>query len=119
MEKHVPSLDRCKRMRELGIEFPESLFVYAWMKEGLGTKKYETPTVYLREYLATGVFDYVFPAPLVSELLEVMPDGVSIIKGGDFYSVFLDIDSTLRVDDINLPNALADLLIYLKENNDL
>jgi hypothetical protein len=48
-----------------------------------------------------------------------MPDGVSIIKGGDFYSVFLDIDSTLRVDDINLPNALADLLIYLKENNDL
>jgi hypothetical protein len=108
MEKHVPSLDRCKQMKELGIEFPDNMFSYV-----------ETINDDWVLRVTKDFYSEPISAPLVSELLEVMPDGVSIIKGGDFYSVFLDIDSTLRVDDINLSNALADLLIYLKDNNDL
>lgn len=111
MTKHVPDLERCKRLKELGIEFLDAILMYVQSIRG------ERVLRVSKKYFSDPI-----PAPLVSEMLEVMPEETYAKKMDRGYLVWVA-DSCDRewqspfIHDDSLPNALADLLIWLKENN--
>lgn len=116
MNKHVPSLDRCQKMKELGIEFPDAFFWYYHDS---------AKPVPINRIFVTTLAENAVPAPLVSEMLEVTPKigryRCAVIKGDAGFVVgYIDLDGDFKDDPFlskNPSNALADLLIYLKENN--
>lgn len=113
MRKHVPDKSRCEKMKELGIEFPDVQFNWTpctWDK---------CPDNF---HLTTERFRDSIPAPLVSEMAELLPfiDAWTVDWIEDTFDrsgeKFLP---QLMREVMTSPNALADLLIYLKENNHL
>jgi hypothetical protein len=124
MDKHVPDESRCRKLRDLGIEFPGYNFHYVYDHEAMTWFIQYKPAKWMSELRP-------IPAPLVSEMLEVMPWGFG--ENGRFYGLELVKDSHKKYDaayatpdgqaydrffgsDENPANALADLLCWLKEN---
>ena len=123
LEKHVPSLEMCKRLKELG--FPQNSNLCYWMQN-----------------LTDGMWDLVegpqrfsnsitLAAPIATELLEWLPaynslraltitkkDNKSFKSDRGFEIAYQNSNSIQRpiMKDDNLSEALAKLLIYLVEN---
>ncbi len=126
MDKHVPNLELCKKLKELGF-IQETEFYYdrellLWAKE---------------DYIdSTGSFHIeqtLCPAPLATELLEELPrefsKGMNYMAQERVYKRHITIhpdnscyiwyetskpDDSLSFKD-SLPNALAKMWIYLEE----
>ena len=56
-----------------------------------------------------------YPAPLATEILEELPQGISIRKGWGFRNDYIIFDNEANeiCNDKSLPNALAKYLLYL------
>lgn len=111
MEKHVPDSERCKKLKELGVEFPDVKFYWTILNDG---------TEYLQETKIK--LSEQYPAPLVSEMLLIEED-ITIEKhrnGSVVVYCYRDEeqDSTSFVGD-NVASTVADCLIWLKENGHL
>lgn len=111
---HVPSLELCKKISDLGWK-KDTMF---WWVE------LESPELrYEIHYKATWDFrlgNPTIPAPTVGEMLEVMPDMWGIYKVRSHIYQVSD-DREIRADNVfvqnNHANALACALIHLLENN--
>jgi len=114
MDKHVPDESRCRKLRDLGIEFPGYNFHYVYDHEAMTWFIQYKPAKWMSELRP-------IPAPLVSEMLEVMPQGTLVVKDpiGQESGFAVWCKESNYIYAKTSPNALADLLIWLKENNHL
>lgn len=94
---HYPSLELCKKLMEAG-------FIWSARSQVLWTDKYVCPSV--------------------MELLDEIPkkivywtEGYFSIKKLDFYIVWYSFDNWQVSFSWTLPNALAEMWLWLKENN--
>jgi len=128
LEQHVVSLELSKKLKELGIK-QESQFYWV-LSENLGNDNF-----YLWDHKPTSTKQN-WSAYLATELLEILPytvywnddekgqfDNLKLridVSTGHVYSVYytgmLWTTKGLQIEN-SLPNALAKMLIYLKENN--
>ncbi len=127
METHVPKQETCKKLKELG--FPQGAKFY-WVKEYHVTKKDEielAELIYKSELEGSHI--KLAAAPLATELLEWLPETIQkeketlelqITKSFNEYwviyarainSEYINITETGQ-----LPEALAQMLIYLVKN---
>jgi len=131
LEEQVTSLELSKRLKELGFK-QESLF-YIVEQYGNIPVINGTSFVGLNYSILTGLaiqdLDIkettfrCYSAYTVSELGEMLPKGVIIenYKGKeDYWNLRLDNEDNSKscsMGELNLANAMAKMLIYLKENN--
>jgi hypothetical protein len=115
MNDHVPDIDRCKRLREMGFSQYEPLFLYV---KRANSGRW---TIELRRALNDcALVDWV-AAPIVTELIAEIQKAVpstsrtwmeiSVMEDGVFVNLIGHEDAETYAD--TLPNALADL--WLKE----
>lgn len=113
---HYPSLDLCKKLTEAG--FPETEKVWAkifqFKKEDL---EYDISDRY-SDMLWECIWDYICPsiAELLDELPEWMIEFERIGKEWKIWYWYED-ENPHIIYSINLPNALAEMYLWLKENN--
>ncbi len=109
MEKHVPDLEKCKKLKEAGWE-KRTKFIY----NSLGH------LIYFPEEGAA-ILSSDLPAPLLSELLEELPEATHL-DHYDFYYINLD-DPRLYVEgmikDKNPCNAAADLWLWMTKRKEV
>ena len=120
MKSHVVSLELSKKLYRLGVELETE---YWWNCIG-ATPHLQTKHRHpVKQALTVNPHwlerDHLFPAPLASELGEVLPkltwSGRTLNgKKEDSYVCFLD-DHSQYEKGLTMPNALAKMLIYLKE----
>jgi hypothetical protein len=128
MDKHVVSLDLAKNLKKLGFR-NDTISIYS------GTTLIENNMENYTEHAQ----QYLYPAPLATELLEELPRKLELRKEGFHAEFCLDMGtetsqfikwfvgyvdeeqySSSQVPEIfddSMTNALAKLWIYLKENN--
>jgi hypothetical protein len=117
MNKHVPDLERCKKLKELGVEFPECEFYFRMQNGKLITYQEARMT-----WTEKGQKEYASPAPLVSEMLEVTrryrQGQIHITTDSVIYVFYDDAKTSLTfpIGGGNHANPIAAILIYLKEN---
>lgn len=114
---HYPSLDRCQKLTELG--FPHTAMHFEkWCESFTDTE--------------SSYDDDEYVCPSVMEMLDAMPESIEYRDGeivtawrhiGTIW-VSYDYDGLAQVkfdykDSWNLPNAIADLIIWLVENSHL
>lgn len=118
---HYPSLELCKKLKEIG--FPETEKTY-WNSD------YET-IIKDRTYWINKLADranIAYPCPSAMEMLDVMPKMIKlentlmravlfIEKNEVYYKEYSDWnDVEIKYDSDSLPNNLASIIIWLKEN---
>ncbi len=132
IDKHVTSLELSKRLDELGVSTPSN---YEW---AVHTKTHNYVIVWGGEMMGEG-YKFIANAYLATELLEILP--AEIIHNKETFYICIDKGDSRYSDEINnkylvfyqnygnelstnsgkyqdtLPNAAADMLIYLIENN--
>jgi len=114
IEKQVATLEQCKKLKDLGIEF-DSFFKY--LVSGSKATIKQTDDIAFDEW-----YPYIFSAPTSQELLDKIPTGIIIdnqecaleIYCHGEYCVWFNDD--VNFDSQNLATALADMLIWIKEN---
>lgn len=114
MNNHVPDIERCKRLREMG--FPQHT-EFAWSVD-LGAYK-----IYRCYCKNLELPSDSYAAPIVTELLAEIRKAVpstsrtwmeiSVIEDGVFVNLIDHEDAETYAD--TMPNALADLWMWLKE----
>ncbi len=116
MENHVPNIELCKKLKELGygLETEYSYCPRYWNDRVRRMWASKRDTKDLKE-----PDKHVYPAPLATELLEELPEESK--EGLKYKSDIKKWDQPTRYESIvadeSLPNALAKMWIYLKENN--
>lgn len=74
IDKLVPCLETCRKLKEAGIEFPESYFVWIYAP----TEPRRCMAVSRERAESWGYFDsdkiIIYPAPTLAELLEWLPE---------------------------------------------
>lgn len=106
---HYPSLELCKKLKEIG--FPHTEFSYY-------------PEIW--KVMMFSKNSVTWPCPSVMEMLDVIPDDirVEILPNNKYYTVWcyftnIDIDSKRFGSSdwsCSVPNALAEMIIWLHEN---
>ena len=114
--KHVTSLEISKQLAEAGIVI-ESEFVWV-----LDTRKRKPASIHLDGTAVTVITSgYVtkYPAPIATEILERLPENVTIIShinDGRLIGGNMAVHGDVRVLNNSLPDALALLLIRLTKD---
>lgn len=111
LEDQVTSIELSKKLKELGIK-QESLFYYIDSKIYINHQTHWPDPENIKTHIS---------AFTASELLEILPDSITIYKSTDGeFLWFVELDDINEnkniIDNINLSNALANMLIYLIEN---
>lgn len=121
MKNHVVSLEIAKQLKEAGWD-KKTTFCWLeiddeWILDLYANDKYND------------VYTSIIPAPLATEILEELPDKITLntrthwlwigkMKGYEMsYTTHDDGDMPIAVDDESLPDALAKMWLYLKQNN--
>jgi len=107
MEKHVPTKETCQRLQELGVELYTEFYWYPDDAVGYNVGK------------ANEWRDNKVPAPLLSEILQMLPDGTSMRKthiDHAKYEVWKDgVRKNITAD--TAAEAACRLLIWFLEND--
>ena len=127
LEKHVPLLETCKKLKEL--KYPQENSQFFWINKKSGGNLVYTYSCYschdrTRWFQQVNHRDDMIAAPIVTELLEFLPNnpghnfGYVITKKGDS-SYLLELYA-IKISHVfkndNLAEALALMLIHLVEN---
>lgn len=117
-ESHYPSLELCKKLKEIG--FPDTEYSYV---QDLDWKDF------IYKYKDYGRDEYTSVCPSVMEMLDVIPyhiqfdwmgANVHFTKRGDGeYISYYSWKSSYYKGKNTLPNALAEMIIWLYENKHL
>lgn len=112
--EHYPSLELCKKLTEIG--FPESKYFYLadWIKESdwfIWTT--DEPHIY---------FNAVCPS--VMEMIDIIPDSIhdkiwqkKWLEIGKKFVAYSTNWMAVHMVDWPIPNALAEMILWLHENN--
>lgn len=124
MTNHVPDLQRCKRLKDLGVEFPDVKFIHVVRYPERYPEKSEVLLKKDHEYFYRIDFIPIIPAPLFSEMLSKFTSPNTFVKlviqreQGFYNNSWQDVAQRC-VQIISDPNALADLTAELAENGQL
>lgn len=102
---HYPNIELCRKLTEAG--FPEETSCH-----------FRRNNSYIYEHTFWPWNDESYVCPSVMELLDEMPKRIQIKNWWLYYYVSIDDVEYpwLDYDEENLPNALAEMYLFLKEN---
>jgi hypothetical protein len=113
LEDHVPSLELCKKWKEIGGRQDTIHSWEFWEAKAWGTEK-DAWTVQTTASILQAD-DCMVAAPLASELMEWMKEKLRSVKHTISYGWLVQLQDAPSNNDESLPNALMQIAIWEKE----